>query len=167
MRNIIYYLFLFVVLLLLQVLILNNIHLGGLATPFLYIWLLLKLPAETPRGLIITIGFFFGLIIDMFCNTPGMHALASTFIGFMRDPLLFLFVSNEEMKTGTPSIRTMGLGAFSRYLIVFVFLYCFALYLIEAFSFFDFPTLLLKIISSTILTLLLMFGIESLKPSYK
>lgn len=167
MRNLIHYTILFIVLLLAQVLILNNIHLGGFATPFLYIWLLLKLPNETPRGLLITIGFFFGLIIDLFCNTPGMHALATSFLAFMRDPILFLFVPREELKTGTPSIRSMGFGAFSRYLIVSVVLYCFVLYVIEAFSFFDFPELLLKIVSSTLLTLLLMFGIESLKPSVK
>ncbi|MEG1617278.1 MAG: rod shape-determining protein MreD [Bacteroidales bacterium] len=167
MRNIIYYTLLFLLLLLAQVLVFNNIHLWGFATPILYIWLILKLPAQTPRGLLISIGFFFGLIIDLFCNTPGMHALATSLLAFMRDSILFLFVQRDEMKNGSPSFRTMGMGAFVRYIILAILLYCTALYLIEAFTLFSFPILLLKIVSSSLLTFVLMFGIESLKPATK
>lgn len=167
MRHFLHYILLFVVLLLVQVLILNNIDLWGYATPFLYIWLILKLPMEIPRGMVITIGFFFGLLIDMFCNTPGMHALATTFVAFVRYPVLYLFIPREEMKTASPGVRTMGMGAFMRYIALCVLLYCGVLYLIEAFTLFSFPVLILKIFSSTLLTVVLMFGVESLKPVSK
>ena len=40
----------FIGLVLLQVLILNNVHIAGYATPFLYIYLILKFESETPRN---------------------------------------------------------------------------------------------------------------------
>ena len=40
----------FVGLLLLQVLILNYVHIAGYATPFLYIYMIIKMDSETPRN---------------------------------------------------------------------------------------------------------------------
>ena len=42
-----------VALVLLQALILNNLHIGGYATPFLYIYLLLKFEADVPTNRLI------------------------------------------------------------------------------------------------------------------
>ena len=89
---------LYAVILLIQVLLLNHINLWGYATPFLYIWLILKLPYDMPRGLVITLGFITGLIIDIFCNTPGMHAFATTTLAFMRLPILHLFIQQADIK---------------------------------------------------------------------
>lgn len=167
MRSIILYILLFFVLILLQVLVLNNIHLGGYANIFLYIWLILKMPNGVPRGVLISMGFLIGLIIDLFANTPGMHALATAYLAYMRTPLLYLFISRDDMKTGTPSIQGMGVGVFARYLGLAVLLFCTSLYLIEAFSFFKLSILLLKIVSSSIMTFLLLFGIEGLIQRFK
>lgn len=167
MRSLIQYILLTCIILLVQVLILNNIHLGGYATPFLYIWLILKLPNDLSRSLTITIGFFLGLLVDLFANTPGMHALATSFLAYMKEPLMVLYVPREDVKTGVASIKLMGMGAYLRYLISAVLLYCTVLYVIEAFTFFNFGILMLKIISSTLFTFLLIIGIESLKPVTK
>ena len=40
----------FIGLVLLQVLILNNVHIAGYATPFLYIYLILKFESDVPRN---------------------------------------------------------------------------------------------------------------------
>ncbi|MEG1585311.1 MAG: rod shape-determining protein MreD [Bacteroidales bacterium] len=167
MRSLIQYVLFTCIILLVQVLILNNIHLGGFATPFLYIWLILKLPNDLSRPLTITIGFFLGLAVDLFANTPGMHALATSFLAYMKEPLMVLFVPREDVKNGTASIKLMGMGAYLRYLISAVVLYCMALYLIEAFTFFNFWILMMKIVSSALFTFLLIIGIESLKPVAK
>ncbi len=40
----------FIGLVLLQVLILNNVHIDGYATPFLYIYFIMKMDSDTPRN---------------------------------------------------------------------------------------------------------------------
>ena len=56
----------FIGLVLLQVLILNNVHIAGYATPFLYIYFILKFNSGTSRNELMLWAFFFGLTIDVF-----------------------------------------------------------------------------------------------------
>ena len=79
----------FVVLVLIQALILNNIHFLRIATPFLYLYFIIKMPVGTSRDLVVLFSFLIGLVIDMFSNTPGMHAAACTLAGFIREPLQY------------------------------------------------------------------------------
>ena len=164
MRSLIQYFLLALLLLLVQVLVLNNIHLGNIATPFLYIWLILKLPNDMGRPMVITIAFLMGLAVDLFANTPGMHALASSFLGFMKEPLMVLYVPREDIKTGVASVKLMGMGGYLRFLGTAVLLFCASVYIIEAFTFFNLGLLALKIITSSVLTFLLIAGLDGLRP---
>ena len=74
----------FVGLVLLQVLILNNVHIAGYATPFLYVYFILKFASGTSRNELMLWAFFLGLAIDIFSNTPGMNAAATVFLAFVR-----------------------------------------------------------------------------------
>ena len=86
-------LWMFVLLVLVQVLVLNHMHIMGYATPALYIYYILKLKSETPRKSLLLQAFFIGLCIDIFSNTPGMNAGAATFMAFARRPLLRMQMS--------------------------------------------------------------------------
>ncbi len=88
----------FVVFVLLQVLVMNNIHLFRIATPFIYIYVILKLPVDLNRLGVIVISFLLGLTVDVFSNTFGIHAAACSFIGFVRTPLLDRFVDILHMQ---------------------------------------------------------------------
>jgi hypothetical protein len=55
----------FVGLVLLQVLILNNVHIVGYATPFLYIYLILKFESDVPRNALMLWAFFLGLAVNI------------------------------------------------------------------------------------------------------
>lgn len=72
----------FIGLVLLQVLILNNVHIAGYATPFLYIYFILKFDSGTSRNELMLWAFFFGLTIDVFADTPGMNAAATVLLAF-------------------------------------------------------------------------------------
>ncbi len=99
----------FLLLLLLQVLVFNHIHIMGYATPMPYVYFLLILPSDTPRWLYILLGFLLGVLIDIFGNTPGMAAATMTAIGLIT-PLLFnLFGPRDRDKDDNilPSMRTM------------------------------------------------------------
>ena len=69
-----YKIFWFIGLVLLQVLILNHIHILGIATPFLYIYFIIKLSSGVSRNVVMLWAFLLGIIIDIFSNTPGMNA---------------------------------------------------------------------------------------------
>ena len=79
----------FIGLVLLQVLILNNVHIAGYATPFLYIYFILKFSSGTSRNELMLWAFFFGLTIDIFSDTPGMNA-AATVLLLSSGPLCFV-----------------------------------------------------------------------------
>lgn len=152
----------FVVFVLLQVLVMNNIHLFGIITPFIYLYVILKLPVDMSRSSVILISFFLGLVVDVFSNTFGIHAAACSLAGFVRMPLLERFVDMKEMPEGSiPSYRLFGFGKFIRYTLVLVTLHHVALFLVESFSFFQPGLLITRMLSSILFTSLLMFIIEA------
>jgi rod shape-determining protein MreD len=151
---------LFVVLILLQVCILNHIHIGGVATPLPYIYFVLKLSSKSSRSSVILWSFALGLGIDIFNNTPGLNALATTVAGFLRYYVLTLFASREE-DAFIPSAGTMRMGAFMRYAAMIVLLQHITLFGVEAFSFFSPWLLILKITCSAALTLVMLFALEA------
>ena len=54
-----------IVFVLLQVLFLNNIHFLRIATPFLYLYVILRLPLGESRSGILLFSFFLGLLVDL------------------------------------------------------------------------------------------------------
>lgn len=99
----------FVGLILLQVLILNNIHIAGYATPFLYIYFVLKQDSNISRNSLMLWAFFLGLFIDILSDTPGMNAIPVVLLAFLRPTFLRLFVPRDTLDNNIkPSITTMG-----------------------------------------------------------
>src|SRR5690554_6639252 len=80
---------------LVQVMILNNINLGGFINPYLYVLFILILPIDIPNWFLIFIAFLMGILMDVFLNTVGMHASATVFLGFMR-PLYLRYLAPRE-----------------------------------------------------------------------
>ncbi len=152
----------FVGLLLLQVLILNNVHIAGYATPFLYIYFILRMEANTSRNEAMLWGFALGLCIDIFSNTPGMNAAATVMLAFARPMFLRLFTPRDNQEI-VPSLKNMGFSPYVKYLMVAVFTHHTLLFTIAFFSFSDLQTLLIRIVSSTILTVLCVIAIDGIR----
>ena len=148
---------------LVQVLLLNNIYLFGVATPFLYIYVILILDKGIDRTVLMLIAFALGLVIDIFCNTPGVNAAASVFLAFVRPELLRMFAPREEFENFEPGIHTLGIWAFVRYALVALLLHHAAVYFLEAFTFAHIGHLLLRILCSTFLTVMLVMSVEFIR----
>ena len=153
----------FIGLVLLQVLILNNAHIAGYATPFLYIYLILKFESDTPRNALMLWAFFLGLAVDVFSDTPGMNAAATVLLAFLRPTFLRLFVPRDTLDTLVPAIRTMGILPFLKYLVVSVLIHHGLLLTLEFFSFAHIGTLLLRIAASTLLTVTCIMAVEGIR----
>lgn len=150
-------------LVLLQVLILNNVHVAGYATPFLYIYLIVKMSSDTSRHALMLWAFFLGLAVDVFSDTPGMNAAASVLFAFLRPALLRLFAPRDMLDTLVPSIRTMGVSSFLKYLVFGVLVHHALLLAVDFFSFAHIGTLLLRIAASTLLTVACIMAVEGIR----
>ena len=153
----------FVLLVLFQVLVLNNIQFLGYINPYLYILFLLSLPVQIPRGFLLVLAFALGLTIDAFSNTMGMHAFAAVLVAFLRNGIIKLFTAIEEGNNPTPSFHTFGVGAYIKYMVTMVIIHHITLFLLESFSLAHFWILSAKIILSSLVTILLILGIQSIK----
>ncbi len=143
----------FFVVILIQVLVLDNVLLGGYLNPYFYILFILLLPFETPRWLLLVAGFLLGISIDLFTNTLGMHTAATVFLAFVRPWVLSLFAPRDGYEPDSfPRIHYYGLSWFAAYAAILTFLHHFVLFYIEVFHFQYFFSTLLRVLLSTILT---------------
>ncbi len=152
-----------IILLIAQVLVLNNIHLFGCATPLLLVYIIIIMPANTPRWISLVTGFILGIISDIFSNTPGVATTTLTAIAFLQPFLLQLFVSNDAPESLSPSISTLGYIKFMFFSFIQILLYCLIFFALEGFSFFHFGQWALFAGGSTVLSFLLMLTIENFR----
>ena len=146
----------FIILVLLQVLVLNNIQLSGYINPYLYVLFILMLPFEIPRSVVLVLCFVLGLVIDMFGNTIGMHASACVFLGFCRPFVTLYNAPRGGYEFGaSPTIKDLGLGWYLTYSGILVFLHHLFLFFIEVFRFSDFMSTISRVFVSSFFTLLL------------
>ena len=148
----------FFFLILFQVLILNNIQLSGYLNPFLYVLFILMLPFRTPNWLVLVLSFLMGISIDMFSDTGGMHAAASVFMAFVREPVLRLVAPREGYDVNQrPTVQQFGFGWFITYAGLLVFVHHLFLFYMEAFHISEFFSTFFRVILSSLFTLTLIF----------
>lgn len=145
-----------IVLVLVQVLLLNHIQISGFINPYLYILFILVLPFNTPKYLLLILGFLLGLNIDIFSNTIGIHAAATTFLAFIRPSAINLISSRDILEQNTiPSISKLGINWFMRYTIILVLIHHFFLFYVEVFTLHGFFYTLLRAVLSSFFTIAL------------
>ena len=155
--------FVTLLLILLQVIVLNQIHLFSYATPLLYVYIALKSPRDFPRWAILLWCFVTGLIIDVFSNTPGMAAGSMTLVGMIQPFILRMFVNRDTPDDITPSASTLGFGHYASYTTILVSVYCIVFFILETFSFFNWLQFLGYALGSAVLTIALLLVIENFK----
>ena len=151
------------VLLVVQVVVLNNIHLFGVATPLLYIYTVIGVRRNYPHWALLVMAFLLGLGADMFSNTPGVATCSLTFLAFLQPSVLALFLPRDSADEFAPSIASLGFFKYLNYAAVLTLVYCIVFYTLEMFSFFNWTTWLESVAGSTLLTLLIMLVVDNIK----
>lgn len=147
----------FVILVLLQVIVLNNINLVGYINPYIYILFIVLYPLDGNKTTLIFLSFLLGLSIDMFENSGGVHAAASVFIAYVRDFVLkYSFgvsyeYNNVKLYKATVSEKITYLGS----IILFHHIVLFSL---EIFSFNHMLLLLKSTLFSGVFSFILIYG---------
>ncbi len=158
----------FIVLSVVQIFVLNNIALFDFATPYLYLFFIIALPLKIPNWALLSVAFLSGLTIDVFTNTPGMHASACVTVAFIRPFLLEVISPREGYGSGNlPLIRSFGLQWFLTYSGILVVFHHVVLFMIELFRFSELHRLFGKALVSALFTILLMVIIQYFNQSKK
>lgn len=128
---------------------------AGVCSPCIYMLFVLFLPVTLPRWADLLIGFAAGLVLDVFCDTLGVHTAATTLIAYLRGLLIKNFVQENERLIGTPSSRTFLLPAFLKYTIILVTSYHVVVFSMITFNIHLWWLTLLQIIVSSLICIAL------------
>lgn len=146
----------FIVLVLIQVTILNNIQLSGLVNPYLYVMFILVLPFNMPKMVVMVFAMITGVVVGIFTNTAGLHAAACITLAFVRPGVLKLLSPREGYEAETsPTISDMGFRWFIIYSALLVFIHHLVLFFLEVFRFNEVGVTFTRVIFSSFFTLLL------------
>lgn len=154
----------FCIIVLLQVLILNKITLRWWSEPdnfpvfipYIYPLFLLLLPYDLPVWGLLIAGFVLGSTIDAFTNTAGMHAFATVLIAYLRTNVLSALLPRNltEYSGMQPSAKNMGWMPFLVYSGFLILLHHLVFFSIELWNLSNIGLLLLKVLASTITSML-------------
>jgi rod shape-determining protein MreD len=151
----------FVLLVLSQILVFNNIQFSGYVNPYVYLMFILLLPIEISSWLLLLLSFSTGMIIDFFSDSPGMHSFATVLAGFMRPYILRFIAPRDGYESGSnPSMLIYGFSWFFTYTLLIVLIHHTALFYIEVFRFADFFRTMLRVFLSSLFSIIFILLFE-------
>ena len=148
MNDVIKYIILFIALILIQVIVLNNVLFWGYINPLLYILFIVIYPLKRDRGLFLFLSFMLGLCIDFFVDSGGTNAAATLFIGYIRLPLLKGLLRKSEIDFPVFKIIKLPFLRLLSFIAILTFTHHFILFGLEYFKF----NAIMTIFSRTFLT---------------
>ena len=153
----------YVVVMLLQVLLFDQLQLLGVCHPYIYILCLLMMPITLPHSLDMVIGAIIGLIMDVFCNSLGIHTASCILLMFIRPYLLGGFVNDKDRLNEQISLRAIGTEAMLKYVVTLVIIHHLTVFALAAWSWHHIGFVLLETIVSSFVTILIIMGYNVLK----
>ncbi|MAU37689.1 MAG: rod shape-determining protein MreD [Flavobacteriales bacterium] len=151
---------------LLQVLVLNEILFFAYINPYLYLTLIISIPLKTPNWLLLFYAFLIGFLIDLFSGSLGFHSTATVFIAFIKIGLAKITIPYnilEDMDEIT--LNKIGSKSYIVFSFLMILIHNSLLFSLE-YLYFNLQ-ILGKIISSSIVTLVLVLILETFKNSKK
>jgi len=132
----------FIILILVQVLVLDNVHFLGYITPYIYILFILLFPLNANRSVLLIASFLLGFSVDIFEGSGGIHAAACVCMAYTRS---FALKSSfgVSYEYNVIKINEIPFGRRITYVGLLVFIHHTVLYVLEFFNF-DHILLLLK-----------------------
>ena len=148
---------------LLQVLLFDQLQLWGICHPYIYILCLLMLPITLPHNVDMLIGALVGLVMDVFCNSLGVHTAACILVMFIRPYLIGALVNDKDRLNEQISLRSIGMEALLRYVVIMVIIHHLMVFALAAWSWSHIGFVLLETLVSSLVTILIIIGYNILK----
>lgn len=144
----------FILLLAAQILIFNNMRFLGYINPYPYMLFIILYPVNGNKYGLLGASFLLGIILDMFCNSGGVHAAACILLAFYR-PYIFKFSFGLSYEYQTVRLNDVLTPERFSFILIAVVIHHFVLFLLEIFKFTFILEILLKTVASSIFTILL------------
>ena len=150
----------FVLLILLQVLVLNQINLFGNLNPMVYIVWVILFPIRKNKTSFLFLSFLLGLTIDFFSNSGGINAAATLFIAFIRLPLLTLILRKNDFDFYLFNLRGIAFSKAFIFVSLLTIIHHFIVFILVHFNFSEITIILKDTLFTSIFTIILsMLGI--------
>ena len=144
----------FILLISAQILIFNNIDFFGYINPFPYILFIILYPVNGNKSGLLLASFSLGIIMDMFCNSGGVHAAASITLAYLR-PSFFRFSFGVSYEYQTIKINERLTPERFSFILISVITHHAILFLLEIFRFNLILDLLIRTLLSIVLTIII------------
>ena len=153
----------YILVMVLQVLLFNQLQLWGACHPYIYILCLLMLPITLPHSVDMLIGAAVGLVMDVFCNSLGVHTAACILLMYVRPYLIGALVNDKDRLNEQISLRAIGMEALLKYVVILVVLHHLTVFLLAAWSRTHIGFVLLETLVSSVITILIVLGYNTLR----
>jgi hypothetical protein len=132
--------------------------------PYLYFLYILWQPFNMPRVSLLLLSFVYGLTLDYFTHTPGLHAAACVMIAYFRGFVVNILIPQEgaDQNYRSPSPISMGWPPYAIYILVLTLLHNTWLVLLEWLQVGSILYFLGKVFATTGVSLLLVLITELL-----
>ncbi|CDN30899.1 Rod shape-determining protein MreD [Mucinivorans hirudinis] len=158
MLQIVEYIISFIVLILTQVFIFDNVNIFGMVTPYIYIMFIIVLPMQIGHTLLIILGFVSGGVVDLLTGSGGLSAMVATWVAFIRPALLHITAGRDIVSEGgIPSVVRMGGAKFIFYLSMMVFAYNIPLFILETMNIKYIAVTSLRILFSSVFSIITIY----------
>lgn len=144
----------FIILVLVQVLICNNINFLGYINPYIYIIFILLFPLKNNRLLLLVSSFLIGLTIDIFSDSGGVHAAACVTAAYAR-PVILKYAFGMLYEHQNIRFGNAELGSLIGYVSIFTLIHHIVLFSLEVFNILNILVILQKALFSSIFTIIL------------
>ncbi len=146
-----------------QVLLFDQLQLWGVCHPYIYVLCLLMLPITLPHSVDMLIGAAVGLVMDVFCNSIGIHMASCILVMFIRPYLIGAIVNDKDRLNEQITLHALGMEALLKYVVIMVLIHHFTVFMLAAWSWNYIGFVLIETFVSGIITMLLILGYNILK----
>lgn len=153
----------YIIIMLLQVLLFNQLQLWDVCHPYIYVLCLIMMPITLPHNMDMIIGAAAGLIMDIFCNSLGIHTAACILLMFIRPYLIGDVVNDKDRLNEQITVRAIGWEAMLKYVIILVIVHHFMVFCLAAWSWSHIGFVLIETLVSSLITILTIVVYNALK----
>jgi rod shape-determining protein MreD len=130
---------------------------------FIYVGIfLLWFPQRTNLPLQLLLAFAFGMMMDAFYDTLGIHAFASVLIVYVKAFLSKILLPTSSSTDMQPSLSSLGFKKFSVFVLLLLFVHHAAVFLLEACNSELFILTMQKALLSTLFTYLVICSMQAI-----
>ncbi|MBU2922977.1 rod shape-determining protein MreD [Winogradskyella psychrotolerans] len=144
----------FILLLLAQVVICNQINFLGYINPYIYIIFIFLFPIREERLVLLLVSFLLGMFVDMFSDSGGVHAAAAVSLAYVR-PILLKSAFGMLYEHQSIKFSNTDMGSLISYISLGTLIHHLILFSLEIFNISNILLILQKTLFSSIFTIIL------------